>query len=92
MVQVPEGFCIREDYVPKPGILDDDYPYSIHQLSVVLNRSREWVRRKFAHEPGVIRMQETPTPGRRVYCPLLIPGRVARRVLTRMTVIDPRQQ
>ncbi len=87
MVQVPEGFYIREDYIPKPGILDDDYLYSIRQLSVVLNRSREWVRRRFAQEPGVIRTQETATPGKRIYCPLLIPGRVARRVLTRMTVI-----
>jgi hypothetical protein len=71
--------------------LDPDYLYSMKELSFRLNRSREWVRRRFRKEPGVIRTQEVPTPGRREYCPLLIPGRVALRVLTRMTVVDPRQ-
>lgn len=89
MVQVPEGFFIREEYVPKPGILDDDYLYSIKDLSVVLNRKREWIRRRFGHLPGVVRTQAAPTPGKRIYCPLLIPGRVVRRFLTQHTVIAP---
>ena len=67
--------------------LDPEYLYTMKELAFKLNRSREWVRRRFRNEPGVIRTQELPTPGRRCYCPLLIPGRVAIRVLTRMTVV-----
>lgn len=67
--------------------LNPDYDYTMKELSFIWNVSREWVRRRFRNEPGVIRMQETSTPGRRVYCPLRIPGRVAIRVRNRMTVV-----
>lgn len=70
--------------------LDPEYDYSIKELAFIWNVSREWVRRKFKNEPGVIGLQETKTPGKRVYCPLRIPGRVAIRVRNRMTRIEPR--
>jgi len=71
--------------------LDPEYLYTMKELAFIWNVSREWVRRRFMNEPGVIRMQDTPTPGKRKFCPLRIPGRVALRVRTRMTVIDSRQ-
>jgi hypothetical protein len=70
--------------------LDENYLYTMKELAFIWNVSREWVRRRFMNEPGVIRLQETPTPGKRKYCPLRIPGRVAIRVRNRMTVVDTR--
>lgn len=72
--------------------LDPEYLYTMKELAFIWNVSREWVRRRFMNEPGVIRLQEKPTPGKRQFCPLRIPGRVAIRVRTRMTVLDTRQQ
>jgi hypothetical protein len=69
---------------------DENYEYSIKELAFRWNVSREWVRRKFRNEPGVRKLQEAPTPGKRNYCPLRIPGRIANRVRNRITVIDPR--
>ncbi len=71
--------------------LDENYFYTMKELAFIWSVSREWVRRRFMNEPGVIRMQDVPTPGRRGYCPLRIPGRVAIRFQNRMTVVDTRQ-
>jgi hypothetical protein len=70
--------------------VNPDYLYSIKELAFVWNVSREWVRRKFKSEPGVVGLQENPTPGKRIYCPLRIPGRVAIRVQNRLTVVSTR--
>lgn len=66
--------------------LDDNYHYSMKELAFLWNVSREWVRRRFRKEPGVLRLQFAPTEGKRKYCPLRIPGRVARRVREEMMV------
>ena len=68
--------------------LDENYDYSMKELAFIWNVSREWVRRRFKDEPGVFRLQDEPTPGKRNYCPLRIPGRVAIRVRNRMTVVS----
>jgi len=70
--------------------LDPDYDYSMKELSFIWNVSREWIRRRFGKEPGVVRLQEKTTPGKRSYCPLRIPGRVAIRVRNRLTVVEAR--
>ena len=67
--------------------LDDTYHYSIKELAFLWNVSREWIRRRFRNEPGVLRLQFAPTEGKRKYCPLRIPGRVARKVREKMVVI-----
>jgi hypothetical protein len=68
--------------------LDPNYDYSMKELAFIWNVSREWVRRRFQNEPGVFRLQDVPSPGKRQYCPLRIPGRVAIRVRNRMTVVS----
>jgi hypothetical protein len=70
--------------------LDEHYDYAMKEIASLWNVSREWVRRRFTNEPGVIRLQEAPTPGKRTYCPLRIPGHVAIRVRNRMTVVQSR--
>jgi hypothetical protein len=66
--------------------LEDNYLYTAKEIAFLWNVSREWVRRKFTDEPGVLKLQEAPAPGKREYCPLRIPGHVARRVRDRMVV------
>jgi hypothetical protein len=70
--------------------LDPNYEYSMKELAFIWNVSSEWVRRRFRNEPGVFRLQEVPTPGKRQYCPLRIPGRVAMRVRSRTIVVGHR--
>ena len=74
----------------KTPTLDPDYDYTMKELAFIWNVSREWVRRRFMNEPGVIRLQDAHTQGRRKYCPLRIPGHVAIRMRNRMTVVDTR--
>lgn len=67
--------------------LDESYDYTAKELAFIWNVSREWVRRRFMNEPGVIRLQDEPTSGKRSYCPRRIPGSVAIRVRNRMTMV-----
>jgi hypothetical protein len=68
--------------------LDPDYCYSVKELAFVWNVSPESIRRMFMREPGtlVFRIQAT---GKRTYRNVRIPGKVALRVQTRMTVVVP---
>lgn len=66
--------------------LSDNYHYSCKELAFLWNVSREWVRRNFSDEPGVMKLQANAAPGKRKYCPLRIPGWVARQVRDRMVV------
>ena len=68
--------------------LDPNYCYSVKELAFHWNVSPESIRRMFVNEPGtlVFRIQMT---GRRTYRNIRIPGKVALRVQTRMTVVVP---
>ncbi|HXG59337.1 MAG TPA: hypothetical protein VNL91_09975, partial [Thermoanaerobaculia bacterium] len=64
---------------------DDRYPfdeneiYSAKEVAYRMGMNREWVRRRFLNEPGVM-VIPSPDSGKRVYRSLRIPGWVANRV------------
>ena len=66
--------------------LDPNYCYSVKELAFLWNVSPESIRRLFVNEPGtlVFKIQAT---GRRTYRNIRVPGKVALRVQTRMTVV-----
>jgi hypothetical protein len=74
--------------------LDENYFYSCKELAFIWNVSSETVRRTFHREPGVLVLppapRKRPSKGKpkRPYHTLRIPGRVAIRVQTRMTVVE----
>ena len=68
--------------------LDPDYFYSCKELAFIWNTSGETVRRMFLAEPGVMVIPSARKGRRRIYRTLRIPGRVAIRVQTRMTVVE----
>jgi len=72
--------------------VDPNYCYSVKELALVWNMSAESIRRLFVREPGTLIFKFAST-GRRTYRSIRIPGTVALRVQTRMTVIaqEPRR-
>lgn len=68
--------------------LDPNYCYTVKELAFVWNMSAESIRRLFADETGtlIFKIQRT---GRRIYRTMRIPGKVALRIQTRMTVAVP---
>jgi hypothetical protein len=69
--------------------LNPDYCYSAKQLAFLWNVSDETIRRRFSKEPGVM-IHSASKVGRRAYRTLRIPGRIAIRVKSRMTVGEAR--
>ena len=67
--------------------LDPDYCYSTKELAFRWNLSSETLRRIFLKEPGVMIFREQQA-GKRVYRTMRIPGSVAIRVKSRMTVVE----
>jgi len=67
--------------------LNPDYFYSCKELAFIWNLSSESIRRLFLREKDVI-IFRNQRPGKRIFRTLRIPGRVAIRVQTRMTVIE----
>ena len=68
--------------------IDPNYCYSVKELALVWNMSAESVRRLFIREPGTLIFKFSST-GRRIYRNIRIPGKVALRVQTCMTVVAP---
>jgi len=68
--------------------LDPNYCYTVKELAFLWNMSPDSVRRLFEREPGtlIFTIQRT---GRRTYRNVRIPGKVALRVQSRMTVVEP---
>ncbi len=66
--------------------LDPNYCYSVKELAFLWNMSPESIRRLFETEPGVL-VFRIQTTGRRTYRNIRIPGKVALRVQSRMTVV-----
>jgi hypothetical protein len=58
--------------------------YSVNELSVMWNLSKQTVRRLFQDEPGVLRISEEEAHHKRGYVTLRIPESVARRVHQRL--------
>jgi len=61
--------------------------YSVEDLAEAWSLSKDFVRRLFLCEPGVVVFWRQ-RPGRRVYRTLRIPASVAERVHRRMSTID----
>ena len=73
--------------------LNPDYMYTPKELAFLWNFDDETIRRIFRGEPGVMvydnQARETGGRRKRTYSTLRIPGRVAIRVKSRMTVVSP---
>lgn len=70
--------------------LDPGYTYTVKELAYLWNLSDESIRRIFEEEPGVLIFMIRPKGRRRrPYRNIRIPGKVALRVQTRMTVGVP---
>jgi hypothetical protein len=67
--------------------LNPEYCYSTKELAFRWNLSSETLRRIFLKEPGVMIFREQQA-GKRVYRTMRIPGSVAIRVKSRMTVVE----
>lgn len=67
--------------------LDANYTYSVKELGTLWNLSDESVRRLVETEPGVLIFQIRTPARRRRYRNIRIPGKVARRIQNRMTVV-----
>jgi hypothetical protein len=67
--------------------LDPNYSYAIKELAFTTNLAEDSITRLFEEEPGVLifRIQQT---GRRDYRTIRVPGWVAIRVFSRMTVTE----
>jgi hypothetical protein len=78
----------REVLLEHLSDLDSNYCYSVKELALVWNMSAESIRRLFVREPGTLIFKFAST-GRRTYRSIRIPGKVALRVQTRMTVVAP---
>jgi len=67
--------------------LDPNYSYALKELAFTTNMSEESITRLFEEEPGVLIFQMQHT-GRRTYRTIRVPGWVAIRVFSRMTVTE----
>src|SRR5260370_28633819 len=66
--------------------LDPNYSYAVKELAFITNMSDESIRTMFEDKPGVLSFKIQST-GRRLYRTIRIPGWVAIRVFSRMTVV-----
>ena len=59
--------------------------YSVNELAILWNLSKQTIRRLFQDEPDVVRIGDTDVRRKRVYVTLRIPESVVRRVHQRLT-------
>jgi Fic family protein len=59
--------------------------YSVNELAILWNLSKQTIRRLFQDEPDVVRIGENDVRHKRAYVTLRIPESVARRVHQRLS-------
>jgi hypothetical protein len=70
--------------------LDPNRSYRVQEIAFLWNLDDETVRRLFIREPGVMILSNPRRGARIVKRTLIVPGHVAIRVQTRMTVVAAR--
>jgi hypothetical protein len=66
--------------------------YTPKELAKCWGVSPDWIRRRFANEPGVLHLKR-PKPGTRRYDPIRIPASVAARVYAELSLrTSPRKR
>jgi hypothetical protein len=59
--------------------------YTPQELAKCWGVSPDWIRRRFANEPGVVHLSR-PKPGKNHYDPIRIPASVAARVYAELSL------
>lgn len=79
----PKGNFTRPE--PKEESACEERHYSVNELAVLWNLSKQTIRRLFQDEPDVVRIGDTDVSRKRAYVTLRIPESVVRRVHQRLT-------
>lgn len=79
----PNGSLVRPDL--KEGSACEEKHYSVNELAILWNLSKQTIRRLFQDEPDVVRIGDTDVRRKRAYVTLRIPESVVRRVHQRLT-------
>lgn len=79
----PNGSFVRVDL--KEGSACEEKHYSVNELAILWNLSKQTIRRLFQDEPDVVRIGDTDVRRKRAYVTLRIPESVVRRVHQRLT-------
>ena len=79
----PNGSLVRAEL--KEESTCEEKHYSVNELAVLWNLSKQTIRRLFQDEPDVVRIGENDVRRKRAYVTLRIPESVARRVHQRLS-------
>jgi hypothetical protein len=79
----PNGSLTRAE--PNRESACEEKHYSVNELAVLWNLSKQTIRRLFQDEPDVVRIGEKGVRHRRAYVTLRIPESVVRRVHQRLS-------
>lgn len=79
----PNGGFTRPDAIEEKAC--EERHYSVNELAVLWNLSKQTIRRLFLDEPDVIRIGEQDVRHKRAYVTLRIPESVVRRVHQRLS-------
>jgi hypothetical protein len=79
----PNGSFTRAE--PNQESACEERHYSVNELAVLWNLSKQTIRRLFQDEPDVVRIGEKDVRHRRAYVTLRIPESVVRRVHQRLS-------
>jgi hypothetical protein len=79
----PNGSFTRS--APKEESVCEERHYSVNELAILWNLSKQTIRRLFQDEPDVVRIGENDVRHKRTYVTLRIPESVARRVHQRLS-------
>ena len=79
----PNGRFVRAE--SKEESTCEERHYSVNELAVLWNLSKQTIRRLFQDEPDVVRIGENDVRRKRAYVTLRIPESVARRVHQRLS-------
>jgi hypothetical protein len=79
----PNGSFTRAE--PKEESICEERHYSVNELAILWNLSKQTIRRLFQDEPDIVRIGENDVRRKRTYVTLRIPESVARRVHQRLS-------
>lgn len=79
----PNGGFTRPDPIEEKAC--EERHYSVNELAVLWNLSKQTIRRLFLDEPDVIRIGEHDVRRKRAYVTIRIPESVVRRVHQRLS-------